>query len=476
MIPHAFVYRFGPFELYPNTRCLTRAGARVALSYPQFGVLEELVLRAPDVVSRKRLSIAGWGSSAVSENSIEQAVSQLRKALCQNRHDKYIETVSGRGYRLAAVIQRVDAPEPAPTITGVDGSLLGFLRGRQALATLNRDDIRVARPDIEQLIRDRPHHAPAYVELAKACALLCEASFVDTHYDAEALACALESAAQATVLEPGSGEAWSTYGFVLYLAGHPKSANIAAYKGVVFDQANWRSHLLLSRVSWGEERITSAQRALSLRPDSALAYWLHATPLVGRGALVESLVPLRAGCAAQDNQSRVAATYPAVGLHLLHGLVLLAQNHVDAAIREFECELRDPASAQLYARQCMANTWHALGAIHLQRGEHERATAAFQQALRAGPGHFRSMAALMLPIPDLPPNDPRGIETAIARAIAFARAGRHHDAAQTYRDAISSSPYADAGWLLPVDPILQASKRPDIWGPLLAWMRERASS
>ena len=96
------------FELNPNTRCLTHGGTRVPLSYPHFGVLEELVLRAPDVVPRKRLSIAGWGSD-VNENSIEQAVSQLRKALGQNGQVKHIDTVSGRGYRMAVAVQRVEA-------------------------------------------------------------------------------------------------------------------------------------------------------------------------------------------------------------------------------------------------------------------------------------------------------------------------------------------------------------------------------
>jgi hypothetical protein len=38
----------------------------------------------------------------------------------------------------------------------------------------------------------------------------------------------------------------------------------------MFDEGNWRNHLLLSRVSWGEERIKAAKRALLLRPDLAL--------------------------------------------------------------------------------------------------------------------------------------------------------------------------------------------------------------
>jgi len=470
-----FVYGFGPFELDPHKRWLTWEGTRVQLADSYFGVLLELVSRAPDVVSRRALSIAGWGSD-VNENSIEQAVSHLRKSLGVNGATKLIETVWGQGYRVTVEVHRLEVHDRDLTAAGVDEPLRRFLRGRHAVTTLNRLEIGAARSDIEQMIRHQPHHAPAYVELAAACALLCEASFIETAYDLEALTCAIDSARQATLLEPESGEAWSTRGFVLYLAGHAESARLAAYKGVMFDEGNWRNHLLLSRVSWGEERIKAAKRALLLRPDLALGYWLQATVLIARGALEAALILLRAGCIAQDQQQRVAAAYPAVGLHLLRGLVLLALNQLEEAEREFECELRDPDSCQLYARQCAANTWHALASVYLRRGDHDRATAAFRKALHTGPGHFKSMAALMLPIPDLPANDPRGAEVAVARALAFARGGRHHEAARTYRDAITSAPYDDAGWLLPVEPILQAPLRPEIWGEVLALIRERASS
>ena len=86
-----FVYGFGPFELDPHKRWLTWEGTRVQLADSYFGVLLELVSRAPDVVSRRALSIAGWGSD-VNENSIEQAVSHLRKSLGVNGATKLIET------------------------------------------------------------------------------------------------------------------------------------------------------------------------------------------------------------------------------------------------------------------------------------------------------------------------------------------------------------------------------------------------
>jgi tetratricopeptide (TPR) repeat protein len=144
-------------------------------------------------------------------------------------------------------------------------------------------------------------------------------------------------------------------------------------------------------------------------------------------------------------------------------------------VDEFNRELAGPDRGQIYLRECWANTWYALGAVHLRRGNVGAATSAFRRALEIGPGHVFSMAALGLPIPALAPSDPRIAEANIARAIALARRGRHRDAADVYRETVLSGPAANTGWLLPVEPILRVSARPEIWGDVLAIVRQRAT-
>ena len=166
--------------------------------------------------------------------------------------------------------------------------------------------------------------------------------------------------------------------------------------------------------------------------------------------------------------------FPAVGLHLLHGLVLAALARLDEAIEAFNRELRTPDRGQIYARQCAANTWYALGAVHRRRCDIRAANTAFTRALEIAPGHLICKGALGLPIPDLEPTDPRFVDAAMARAVAQARAGRHAAAANAYRTLLCSPHVANAGWLLPVEPILHATARPDIWTDLLTIVQQRA--
>src|SRR4029453_4713574 len=79
--------------------------------------------------------------------------------------------------------------------------------------------------------------------------------------------------------------------------------------------------------------------------------------------------------------------FKAVGLHLLHGLVLAARGDEDGALEEFRRELEFERAGQLYARECAANTWYAIGAIHLRAGRREDADPAFREALNRVPGH-----------------------------------------------------------------------------------------
>jgi hypothetical protein len=91
------------------------------------------------------------------------------------------------------------------------------------------------------------------------------------------------------------------------------------------------------------------------------------------------------------------------------------------------------------------------------------------------PGHLYSIAALDLSIPTMGREDPRVVDSAIARAIALTRAGRHRDAAQIYRDAVVSTNAPNAGWILPVEPILHTARRPEIWREALAIVQQRAT-
>jgi len=469
-----FVHCFGPFEFDPATGRLYHGSDVVRLPAPQSAMLRVLIAKAGEVVSKEALIEAGWGHASVTPDIVKTSISRLRKTLSAAHAGAVcIETVTNHGYRFIGRLeggQRHDAAAPP----GVDDEPYhAFRRGRADLFTLNLNKIQSARRDFEQSIELKPQYAEAHIGLAMACALIFEASRADARSDLESLRRAVHHARHATMLSPLSGDAWSTLAFALGLQGDTEVAAVAASKAIDFDPNDFLHRMRLAYITWGEERTRAARAVLRINPGLALAHWLNATVLVARGAFEAALETLDAGCRAQDEQSLSMGSFPAVGLHLLRGLVLAAQHQLDEAAGEFKRELSCVTSGQLYARVCAGNAWYALGAIYLRQRRRDEAETAFRYALEAAPGNSSALAALGRPIPVPPEGDPRMVETAIARAIMLARAGRHADAAIAYRHAISTAP-PGAGWILPVEPLIDAAARQDIWRDVLALVRQRA--
>ena len=103
------VLEFGPFELDPGRRRLTRGGETVHLPDRQLSALVLLADRAGRIVSKHDLNDFAWRGVAVTDNAIVQAISSLRAALAGGPGDgPLIETCGHLGYRLAADVERVD--------------------------------------------------------------------------------------------------------------------------------------------------------------------------------------------------------------------------------------------------------------------------------------------------------------------------------------------------------------------------------
>jgi len=108
--------RFGTFELNVRTGELVSIGtaaveamsAKVQLRQQPFQVLRILVERQGNIVTREEIRQI-FGRTIPSWNLIEALTLQwaiLRKALADDAdHPKYIETLTGRGYRLIAPVE-----------------------------------------------------------------------------------------------------------------------------------------------------------------------------------------------------------------------------------------------------------------------------------------------------------------------------------------------------------------------------------
>ncbi|UQA93052.1 response regulator transcription factor [Streptomyces halobius] len=93
------VLRVGSLTIDQGTRKVERDGAEVTLTAKEFAVLEQLALRAGDVVSKAEILEHVWDFAYEGDlNIIEVYVSALRRKLGAGA----IVTVRGAGYRLVA--------------------------------------------------------------------------------------------------------------------------------------------------------------------------------------------------------------------------------------------------------------------------------------------------------------------------------------------------------------------------------------
>ena len=236
-----------------------------------------------------------------------------------------------------------------------------------------------------------------------------------------------------------------------------------------------------------------------------MAHWLAATVHVARNSLAEAERALDAGLAGDaepvasrflgppkprgDGGSRTSsARFSAVALHWLRGLIHLARGDETAALDEFERELAAETGGHLYARECCANTYYAIGALWLHRGRIDEARAAFERALERVAIHPMARVGLAAigkaaghggePPAQASPG-PRG--SSIDRAMCEA-AGLLLDAPANIGEAVAhigsalaeASPAISDGWLIPVDPLLRVHAAPDAWTHVLARLRSRA--
>jgi tetratricopeptide (TPR) repeat protein len=170
-----------------------------------------------------------------------------------------------------------------------------------------------------------------------------------------------------------------------------------------------------------------------------------------------------------------------VALHWFKGLLLLARGAVDEAMAAFERELALEARGHLYARECAANTWYAIGACHLARGNPDAARVAFGEAIARVPRHPMAHAGLAIldadgGVPSL--SSPDGgsvpVDLAVAHAARLVWVGDAPAAAAAFTSALAAAPPGNAGWLLPIEPLLGVSRARDVWTPALAALHLRA--
>src|SRR5688572_4731150 len=123
--PASHVIRFGVFELDTASGELRRHGLKIRLPDQSFQVLQLLLNRPGDVVTREELQRALWTTETFVDFDVglNSAIRRLREALDDSaENSRFVETLPRRGYRfiasvdLSAVPQTVE-PDPVTTTT-----------------------------------------------------------------------------------------------------------------------------------------------------------------------------------------------------------------------------------------------------------------------------------------------------------------------------------------------------------------------
>ena len=114
-------YRFGSYELRPQSRELYKLGTRLKLRPQPFQILQLLVERAGEVVTREELRGLLWSQETYVdfEHGLNTAIKELRAVVGDSATEpKYVETVPKLGYRFVAPVRSMEvaASSPVPSV------------------------------------------------------------------------------------------------------------------------------------------------------------------------------------------------------------------------------------------------------------------------------------------------------------------------------------------------------------------------
>ncbi|MBX9600561.1 MAG: winged helix-turn-helix domain-containing protein [Bryobacteraceae bacterium] len=109
-------YRFGPFELESGSRQLRKHGLAIRLAGKPVELLLALLERPGEIVSREELRSRLWPDTNVDyERGLNNAVNRVRAALSDAAAaPRFIETISGRGYRLIIPVEKIQTESAVP--------------------------------------------------------------------------------------------------------------------------------------------------------------------------------------------------------------------------------------------------------------------------------------------------------------------------------------------------------------------------
>lgn len=133
MLLETHSFGFDEFVLDTNEKILLRRGEPVSITPKVYDLLYLLVENHGHLLEKEAIMDVVWADSFVEESNLTYTIRQLRKLLDDDaRNPKFIETVSGRGYRFIAEVSEINADINGRAIEN-DGNESGKLTADKAV-------------------------------------------------------------------------------------------------------------------------------------------------------------------------------------------------------------------------------------------------------------------------------------------------------------------------------------------------------
>ena len=145
---------FSEFVLDTAMRQLVRGGTRVHLEPKALELLEFLIARRPEAVSKIEIQRALWPDTFVSESSLTGLMAQVRKALADGRRqERFLRTVHGYGYAFIGEVAAGGGAEAASASARLvwEDAVFPLPPGDHVLGRSEEAQVRIEAPGVSRL-------------------------------------------------------------------------------------------------------------------------------------------------------------------------------------------------------------------------------------------------------------------------------------------------------------------------------------
>ncbi len=130
------IYKFGNCYLNTGERKVFRDKEQLEIVAKAFDILQLLVERQGEVVTKDEILENVWEDSFVEEGNLTVYVSKLRRMLNADKSEPFIETVSGLGYRFVSLVSEIDENEFNTHVSNGNNHSVGAASSANSIAVL----------------------------------------------------------------------------------------------------------------------------------------------------------------------------------------------------------------------------------------------------------------------------------------------------------------------------------------------------